>query len=165
MPLRDGYGRRILTGVGFAIGALVILATGHFVVTAGEHAERVTESLLETVLAGDHPAVMKLFSDDARLHIGAPTNPGVPLGVINRNLAYVMDRYTIESNRATSLRGFTVRDDEGVVHLGCYTETGAAIGLSKWHLRVHRDNGVWRIVDLTWIELNRSPPSARYLRP
>lgn len=162
--LRDGRLARLrVAGPVVASGAAVLLA-GLLVTTPGEHARAVTRAFVDAVVQEDIVAAGAMLTEDAKLHVGAPTNPGFDADAIVAGLVRLVDRFTIEDNRIAHLDAFTESPDAGVVHMACFTDVGSGFGRTRWHLRVRRDaaDGSWRICNLTWISLNDRTPTMRW---
>jgi hypothetical protein len=117
--LRDGRKPPLITaGVGTLIAAAV-LAAGTLIVTPAERGRKVTIEMVERIVQGDVNGGMMLFSPDATFAVGSPQNPGMDIGFIRRQAEWLHGRYTIQSNRISSLRSYTESPTRGVVHMTC----------------------------------------------
>ena len=162
---RDGLLNKMK--VGGALGAIgsAILIIGYVVVTPGEHAKVVTRKLVKAAVANDAATALSLFSSEAVFAFTSPKNPGIGYEFISTQLNRLGDRYTIDSNTITMLRGYTESSDAGVTHLACITHVQGFPTASRWVVRVKKQpNGTWEIVHLTCVAINDRPPPTEGLR-
>ncbi len=164
LAIRDGRpGHWYTAGVAVVIG-FAVLATGLMVTTPAEHGEAVTREFVQAVVDHDVPTAMSYFSPNASFTIGSPNNPGQSVSFIQSRLIALEGRYPIQSNRITSLRGYTEGPNAAIVHLRCRTDVAGGYGLtpSEWVLRVQQDdNGDWKITQLTAISIASRTPSSQ----
>lgn len=148
-----------LGGVGLAVG-LYLLAT--FVSTPAEHGENVTRELVRLAVEGKASQAGALFAPNASLSLGAPSNPGLSLSGIQRQLQSLDDEYEIRDNYITGLDAYSKNQDEAIVHLHCLTTFNAAFAgptKSSWVLSIVRQtDGSWKIDRLTVIQINDQVP-------
>ena len=164
--LREGMRNRVRIAVVLATLGGVVITAGSLVTTSGEHGKQVTRALVEAVVSEDLVGGLALFSDDAEMRAGSPQNPGVGIDVIQRQFSLLADRYTIESNSITRLRGYSISADEAEVRLACLTYVSAIPNTSQWILRVRRmPEGQWRITRLTCVAINDQTPDVTGLWP
>jgi ketosteroid isomerase-like protein len=160
--MRDGFLRRTQTAVGLALLGLIVILAGLLVTTAGERAKAVTRSLVEAAVAGDTIGAVSHFADDAVLTVGSPRNPGFELDFIRDQLIRLRERYQIDSNSITMLKGFTESSDLGTVHLACYTTVNGFpyATPSRWVVQVRRQpDGEWKVERLTCVSIgDKTPP-------
>ncbi len=141
---------------------LGVLATGWLVMTAGEHSRRLTQSFVDEVVATDVRRARALLAGDATLAFDSPRNPGYNLKVIKDYLDRLALEKLVDSNRITSLRGYTKSGDIGVCHLTCWTSPSSGLGpvRSQWVLWVQKqDDGSWLISRITCVSINDRPAS------
>ncbi len=153
---------RLRAGGALAILGVAVLLLGAVVVTSGEHARRITRALVEAAVAADVSAAMQLFADEATLSFGRATNPGYATDEIHWRLERLDDQWRIESNRITMLRSYSESSDAATVHLACLTMLTRGYGATptQWVLRIQRQpGGGWKIAHVTWVSINRHPPS------
>ena len=162
--LREGRRERLLVGlIGIAVAAAV-LTIGAVVVTSGERARRVTIELVEAAVAANVVDVMSHFGDEATFAFASPTNPGFPLDYIRQQAVRLESQFSIESNRITQLKAYSVSKDSAIVHLGCSTTVAQGYGPTptQWVLQLQRnDQGDYKIVHVTWVSLAGNPPRHR----
>ncbi len=163
MGLREGRMDRFrLALIPLFLGVL-ILVVSFCMTTAGERARAVARQLTKAVVDEDLVAGVNLFSDDATLHLGSTRNVGHDLDFITAGLSRLADRYSIDDNRITMLKGYTESGDAAVVHLACWTEAGGYGGYtpSQWVLRIERQSDEsWKITRVTCISISgKAPPS------
>ena len=162
--LREGRRERLLVGlIGIAVAAAV-LTIGAVVVTSGERARKVTIELVEAAVAANVVDVMSHFGDEATFAFASPTNPGFPLDYIRQQAVRLESQFSIESNRITQLKAYSVSKDSAIVHLGCSTTAAQGYGPTptQWILQIERDDqGDYKIVHITWISLAGNPPRHR----
>ena len=160
--LREGLRNRQRIGILGISVAIAVLIIAWSVTTSGEHAKALTRSLVEATAQADALKVMSHFTSDATMSISSPTNPGYPIDFIEAQAIRLESKFSIESNRIGSLKGFTQSANSAIVHLSCSTTIagGYAATPSRWVLRIERqDDNSWKIVHLTWVSLlNRPPP-------
>lgn len=161
--LRDGRTKLLKVAAAIGVAAAAVLFTGLSVTTSGEHGERVTRKFVAAVVENDLQSAMGLLSPDASLAISSPQNPGRNIDFIRDRFIDLGRRYPIESNRITSLRGYSERPDRAVVHLACRTAAGGfGPTPSRWILHVQRDDdGQWHIRQITAISIGAQTPSDR----
>jgi len=162
---RDGLLKRMK--VGGALGAVgaAILVIGNVVVTSGEHAKIVTRKLVNAATENDAAGALALFSPEAVFAFTSPKNPGFGFEFISTQLNRLGDRYSIDSNTITRLRGYSESSDVGVAHLACITHVQGIPTASRWVVRVkEQPSGVWEIVHLTCVAINDRPPPTEGLR-
>ena len=162
--LREGRRERLVIGlIGIAVAAAV-LTIGAVVVTSGERARKVTIELVEAAVAANVVDVMSHFGDEATFAFASPTNPGFPLDYIRQQAVRLESQFSIESNRITQLKAYSVSKDSAIVHLGCSTTAAQGYGPTptQWILQIERDDqGDYKIVHITWISLAGNPPRHR----
>jgi len=164
--LREGLPTRQRLGFAFGFSGLLVLAAGWFIVTAGEHASRVTRQLVDAVVDHDSQAAIALFSPDAVMTIGSPRNPGFALDYISDRLDTLAARYRIDSNRITGMKLATESGRAGLTHLACMTTVDGVPypNISRWQLTVAKEgDGTWKITRLTCVEINGNTPSSSEL--
>ena len=161
--LRVGRPERVVAAGILAVIGAGILLVGTFVVTSGEHARRVVLEVVDAAVAGDVVTAGALFTDDATLALGSPTNPGYPRDRIERGLDQLAGRYRIADNQVTILDGFTESSRQATVHLGCRTTPEGGFGPvpTLWVLRVElQPDGTWKISRVAWVGFaGRTPDS------
>lgn len=162
--LREGRRERLLVGlIGITVAAAV-LTIGAVVVTSGERARKVTIELVEAAVAANVVDVMSHFGDEATFAFASPTNPGFPLDYIRQQALRLESQVSIESNRITQLKAYSVSKDSAIVHLGCSTTAAQGYGPTptQWVLQIERDDqGDYKIVHVTWVSLAGNPPRHR----
>lgn len=162
--LREGRRERLLVGlIGITVAAAV-LTIGAVVVTSGERARKVTIELVEAAVAANVVDVMSYFTDEATFAFASPTNPGFPLDYIRQQALRLESQFSIESNRITQLKAYSVSKDSAIVHLGCSTTVAQGYGPTptQWILQIERnDQGDYKIVHVTWVSLAGNPPRHR----
>lgn len=160
--LRGGDRRRLRVGVGLVAAGGVVLLIGQVVVTSGERARGVVLDLVEAAVAADVSGATQLFSEDAALALGSPTNPGYSRDAIDQRVEQLDGRYRIESNRIVKLKTHTESSQRAVVDLEVSTtpEMGFGPVHSAWLVRVERqDDGTWKITHVTWLSIAGRTPS------
>lgn len=162
---RDGLLNKMkVGGILGAMGAAVLII-GYVVVTSGEHAKRVTRQLVNAAVDHDSAGALALFSPDAVFAFTSPKNPGFGFDFINTQMNRLGDRYSIDSNTITMLRGYSESSDAGVAHLACITHVQGFPTVSRWVVRVKKQpSGAWEIVHLTCVAINDRPPPTEGLR-
>jgi len=162
---REGAGRRIRAGIILAGLGLAVIAAGMLVTTAGEHGRQVTRELVTAVVGKDLAGGMALFADDAALSVGSPQNPGLDVESIRAHFSALAQRYSIDDNTITHLRGYTISSDQAEVRLACVTTVSQSPypNTSQWILHVTRmPDGAWKITRLTCVAINdQTPPIDR----
>jgi ketosteroid isomerase-like protein len=159
--LRDGRRNLLATaGAGVLIAGIVFMI-GTIVITPAERGEQVTRQLVDRVVAGDINGVMLLFAPDATFAVGSPQNPGVDVNGIRRQAEWLDGRYTITSNRITSLKGYSESSSRAVVHLHCRTEGGGRGPVpTQWVLWIdEQPDGQWRISRITMVSMFGQTPT------
>lgn len=147
------------------IGALAA-AIGWGVITPGEHAQQRVEQLVAAVVAGDVAAAKECFSERASIHVGRLNSPGEGRDRIDRAFDSFAGRHRIESNTLLSLDARTLSDEAGEVEITCRTTTVSSAGAvpTRWHFEVVREqDGIWRILRITWLRLGGEVPSLSLL--
>jgi len=147
------------------IGALTA-AIGWSVITPGEHAQQRVEQLVAAVVAGDVAAAKDCFSERASIHVGRLNSPGEGRDRIDRAFDSFAGRHRIESNTLLSLDAHTLSDEAGEVEITCRTTTVSSAGAvpTRWHFEVVREqDGIWRILRITWLRLGGEVPSLSLL--
>lgn len=163
MGLREGRKGPLKGAVGCGLAVVAVVVTAFSVTTSGEHGEALTRNFVNAVVDNDLPRAMGYIAPNASLAIGSPQNPGRDFDFIRGRLSDLSQRYPIQSNRITSLRGYTESADRAVVHLSCRTEAGGyGPTPSQWVLHVQRGNDDnWHIVQITAISIGLQTPSDR----
>ncbi|MBT8486067.1 MAG: hypothetical protein HKO59_02610 [Phycisphaerales bacterium] len=160
---REGRMDRVrLAGVPLLL-AVAVLATGTLVVTSAERGKQVTRALVDALVADDAVGAMRLFADDALLHLGATTNVGYDIDFIRDGVSRFVDRFDVVSNRVTMLDGYRETADRATIHLGAWTDAGGfGPAPSQWVVVVERQtDDTWKVTDLTLISVaGRAPPTS-----
>lgn len=146
--------------------ALAVYVTGALVETAGEEAEVLTEQLVQDAVAGDVDAVLGQFAPNGGLALNSPQNQAFDVDVIADSVRGLADRYSIQSNRITRLRSYTISGDEAVVYFSCSTDAGGGFPYpTSWIAEYERQSdGTLRISRLTWMPTALTKPSLSLLR-
>lgn len=159
--LREGQINRQRSGLAGISVAVAVLIIASLVTTSGEHAKKLTRSLVEATVQADAVKVMSHFTSDATMSFTSPTNQGFPIDFVEDKAIRLESQYKVESNRIGSLKGFTQSPDSAIVHLSCTTTIAGGYGATptSWVLRIERqaDNS-WKIVHFTWISIFNKPP-------
>ena len=160
--LRQGLRNRQRNGILGISVAIAVLIIAWSVTTSGEHAKALTRSLVQATAQADAVKVMSHFTSDATMSFTSPTNPGYPINYIEAQAIRLESKFNIESNRISSLNGFTQSANSAIVHLSCSTTIAGGYGATptSWVLRIERqDDDSWKVVHFTWISIfNRPPP-------
>ncbi len=162
--LDRGSARRLAVAAGLLACAGAALLCGWLVVTPGEHAVRVTAALVDAAERGDVPAMERLLADQASIHWGSLTAPGLDRAEIERGFAALAGPQRIVSNAVTRLRGAGAENGDGVTELACLTTTQGSFGPvpSEWMFRVRRQpDGHWLIEQMACRSLAGRRPGAR----
>ncbi|MCI0631844.1 MAG: nuclear transport factor 2 family protein [Phycisphaerales bacterium] len=165
--MREGLNSRMKSAAAFAVIGCSVLAAGSLIVTSSEHAERVTQALVDATVNGQTDVATNLFAEDAVFSVGSPTNPGFGREFIVNLLERIGRDYAIESNSITHLHGYSETRDRATVHLACWTELQIAYGpgASQWVVRVERQrDGSWKISHLTCVSVNNQAPPLDRMR-
>ena len=121
-----------------------------------------TPSKRSEVVAADVRRAMALLAPDATLAFDSPRNPGYDLNAIKVYLDRLANEKLVDSNRITSMQGYTESGDVGECHLTCWTTPSDGFGpvRSQWVLWVERqDDGQWLISRITCVSINDRPAS------
>ena len=165
VALRDGRRNLLYAGAAALLLAVAVYVTGQLVETSGEKAEALTKRFVALAVAGDTVGTMALFSDDAVLTLVSPTSEALSIALVRSGVDMVARRYTIDENRITQLRGYTVDSDHAIVHMTCMTTVLGTTNQTQWVLSVREQaDGSWKIEKLTWVNVNRQRPSVGMLR-
>jgi len=165
VALREGRRNLLIGGGAAALLAVIVFITGRLIETSGEKAEAITKQLVSAAVAGDTTGTMALFSDGAVMTLVAPNNEAQSLDYVRSGVDAVANRYAIDSNRITQLRGYSVAGDHAEVHMTCMTEIGGSTTQTQWVLSVREQaDGSWKVDKLTWVNINRQRPSTSMLR-
>ena len=165
--MREGLLNRVKAGGALAAVAACVLLGGVFVVTSGERARAVTRSMVQAAAGGDAVGAIAYFAPEAAFTVGSPLNPGLDFDFIQNQLIRLTERYKIDSNSITMLRGFSESSDSAVVHVACFTEVNGFPypTVSRWVVRVRKQSdGEWKIVHLTCVAINDQTPPLDGLR-
>jgi hypothetical protein len=157
LGMREGLRSRTRVALVCGLLGIAVIAAGMFVTTAGEQGERIVTALVDAAVNEDMVGGLALFSDDAIMNSGSPQNPGLGYDVIQSQFAALGERYDIESNSITSLRGYSVKRDDAEVHLACHTTVAGFPypAVSRWIVRVQREaDGQWKVTRLTCVSIN-----------
>jgi ketosteroid isomerase-like protein len=154
--LAGGQRRLLLFGIVAVALAAANLRLSVAVTTAGEHAKQTVRELVAAAVDADIAAASALFEPDAIINFDRPENPSLGRATIDRGLESLAGRNRVESNSTTLLKGFTLDDGTGLVHLGCWTRTASSMANtpSQWVLRVRRQpDGAWQISRVTCVSI------------
>jgi len=145
-----------------AIGAIALaLAAGNLllamaVTTSGEQAKETVKRLVSAAVDADIAAASSLFEPEAIINFDRPENPSLGRSTIDRGLESLAGRNRVESNSTTLLKGFSLDDETGLVHLACWTRTASSMANipSQWVFRVRRQpDGAWQISRVTCVSI------------
>jgi len=161
VALREG--RRspmIASGVGLLIAGVVFML-GTIIITPAERGRAVTEDMVERIVNGEINEAMTLFSPNATFAIGSPQNPGMDISYLRRQAERLHGRYAIQSNRITTLRGYTESPTQAIVHMTCRTEVGnRGPTPTQWVVQIEEQpDGQWRISRLTMVSVYGRTPN------
>lgn len=159
--LREGRKPPLMVAGGGLVLAAAVFAVGSWIVTPAERGEVVTRQMVEHIVRGDIDTAMTLFSEDAAFAVGSPQNPGMDINFIRRQAEWLHGRYTIQSNRLSSLRGYTESPTRAVVHMNCRTDVdGRGATPTQWVVWIdEQPDGRWQVSRLTMISLYGRTPN------
>jgi len=165
--------RRFLTAAAVAGGMAVLLATTAWLVaTPGERAEALVDRFVEAAERADFDGpdgMFTLLADDASLHFGKETNPGLAIDRLESALSTLGRRHRIRENTVLSRSGETVDGGRGRVALFCRTITESSLGgpvLTRWVFVAAPDpgDGEMRIRQVVFETIGNRPADASVLR-
>ena len=165
--------RRLLTAAIAVGGVAALLASlAWFVSTPGERAEVLVDRFVEAAERADFEGpdgMFTLLADDASLHFGKETNPGLAIDRLESALATLGRRHRIRENTVLSRSGETVDGDRGRVSLFCRTITESSMGgpvLTRWVFLAAPDpaDGEMRIRQVVFETIGNRPADASVLR-
>jgi hypothetical protein len=157
LGMREALRNRIRVAMVCGLLGIAVITAGTFVTTPAEQGEHIVTALVEAAVNEDLVGGLALFSDDAIMNAGSPQNPGFGYEFIQARFARLGERYDIESNSITSLRGYSVTRDDAEVHLACHTTVAGFPypAVSRWIVRVQREtDGQWKVTRLTCVSIN-----------
>lgn len=156
--LRESLVKRVRWSLLLFLLAAVALLAGWLVETPGERGESITRAFVERAIANDLVGAVNLLSDDATLAVGSPKNPGTDRDAIIGGVSTLRQRFAIESNTISMLKGYALPDGRAEVHLACWTDVGYGPTPSQWvlHLGLQQD-GEWKIERITCISIANQP--------
>ncbi|MDA0974496.1 MAG: hypothetical protein O2927_00875 [Planctomycetota bacterium] len=165
--------RRLLTAaVAVATLAALLVATAWMVSTPGERAEGLVDRFVDAAERADFDGpdgMFALLADDASLHFGKETNPGLGIDRLQRALETLGRRHRIRDNTVLSRSGETVDGDRGRVALFCRTVTESSMGspvLTRWVFVAAPDpaDGEMRIRQVVFETVGNRPADPDILR-
>jgi ketosteroid isomerase-like protein len=163
--MREGQLKKLQGAAGVGLAGAAVLLTGYLVVTSGERAKAVTRELVDAAVAEDAIAAVAMFTDEAAFAVGSPRNPGLGIDYIRDQLIRLTERYPIESNTITMLKGFSETSDMATTHMACFTNVNGFTNVSQWVVRVKRQpDGEWKVIHLTCVTVNGQTPQLGGLR-
>lgn len=165
--------RRFLNGAIAAGAAAALLASLAWIVsTPGERAEELVDRFVEAAERADFDGpdgMFALLHDDASLHFGKETNPGLAIDRLKSALGTLGGRHRVRENLVLSRSGETVDGDRGRVSLLCRTITESSMGapvLTRWVFLATEDpiDGRWRIRQVVFETVGNRTADASILR-
>lgn len=150
---------KIALGVGGV--ALVVLAIGLLVETAGESARQRTRDFVQAAVDGRVDDMMDTLDRDATLHVARVQNPGYPRSTLENALDGLRARHRIEENAITVLDSAESPDGTVWVELACMTRTNSTGGWvpSRWILEWDRNqDDEWLIRSITAMKIAGTVP-------
>ena len=157
---RDDW-RLLKISIGGGAVALVVLAIGIMVETAGESARIQTKRFVQAAVDGQVDDMLDTLDPDATLHVAKVQNPGFPRSNLENALDGLRSRHRIEDNSITVLNSAESPDGAVWVELACMTRTNSTGSWvpSRWILEWHRsDSDEWRIRSITAMKIAGTVP-------